>query len=244
MAGIAAVPVLLTRPAAQAARFADQLTNRFGTRVVPILSPLMRPVFHSPALPASCAAVVFTSETAVEAAGYLRAAGQVLPQLAICVGAQTARAATLLGFTARFAQGDATSLAALIRSDPPRGLLLYLHGRETRGNIAEVLNSAGIVTYSALVYQQEAQPLSAAAIQALGEARPVLVPLFSPRSANLLAKALSLGCRSPLLIAALSPAVAHAAQVLHPAKMCVATAPNSDAILAAVELLLTLPSAS
>lgn len=245
MAKIPAVPILLTRPAAQAARFADQLSNRFGTRVMPVLTPLMRPVFHRPALPVEvCSAVIFTSETAVEAAHHLRAAGLVLPQLALCVGAQTAKAAKLRGFSPRSADGDAASLVALIRNDPPPGPLLYLRGHNTRGNIADVLNSAGLVTYSAIVYHQQAQPLSAAALAVLRAGKPVLVPLFSPRSAGLLATALSPDCPSPLLIAALSPAVADVAQELQPAEMRIATTPDAVAMLATVELLLNLPGAS
>ncbi len=88
--------MLLTRPAAQNARFAAQVTARFGPGVRFVDSPLLAPRFLDPTLPAGpFDAVVFTSETGV--AGYRRlTAEQALP--AWCVGPRTAEAARAAGF--------------------------------------------------------------------------------------------------------------------------------------------------
>ena len=241
---VTAVPVLLTRPLAQATRFADQLIARFGPRVTPIISPLMRTTYVDATFPdVACSAVIFTSEAGVAAAQRFQIAGKTLPLKAFCVGAQTAKAAAMLGFDARSADGDAVALIALIRDDLPTAPLLHLHGRNTRGNVAETLTLAGLKTFSVVVYDQTSQPLSGAAIAALTASNPVVIPLFSPRSAALLAASVSLPCRSPLLIAAMSRAVADAAAPLLPTALHIATTPDAEGMLAATEVLLTLAGA-
>lgn len=232
--------VLLTRPAALSQRFARALSDRFGDRVKPLLSPLMEPVFHRPDLPAMpFMAVIFTSETAVEAARRLRLGGQTLPATAYCVGHRTARAASAAGFAATSADGDARTLASLIIAAAPPGPMLYLHGRDTRGDLAGKLISAGIETVSALVYQQDTLPLSPDALARMAQPVPILVPLFSPRSADLLAASLP-AVTAPLYLAAISPAVArHAAPIPHQ-RLHVAARPDAEAMLDTLEDLLIL----
>ena len=65
----ASVPVLLTRPIAEARAFAMTLTRQFGPAVQPILAPLMATEHLAAALPTGpFAGVIFTSAAAVEAA--------------------------------------------------------------------------------------------------------------------------------------------------------------------------------
>lgn len=231
---------LLTRPRAQGARFAAELRAAFpGARIT--ASPLMAPVFLAPDLPdGDITALVLTSETAVQAIrrfpAHLRAA---LPRLAYCVGDRTARAARAAGFRAVSADGDAADLVGLILQQRPTGQLLYLHGAERRGNVAERLNSAGIDTTSRLIYDQHPQPLTPAARRLLAGAAPVIAPIFSPRSADLLAAAAPPSARrAPLWIAALSPAVAQAAAALAPARLANARHPDVTSMLTALSSLL------
>jgi uroporphyrinogen-III synthase len=231
--------LLLTRPAPQSQRFAAEVQAAFGALPV-VLSPLMQAEDLHPTLPTDpIRAVILTSETGAEAAGRLNKAGAVLPKLAFCVGDRTARAAEAAGFEARSAKGDATALVALIRATIRDGTLLHLCGEDSAGGIAETLTNGGIVTHSAIIYVQKPRPLTAEALALFGQDGPVLVPVFSPRSARLLAQALREPRRAPLWIAAISPAAAEAAAALNPDRMQTAERPDSENMLHAVAALLS-----
>lgn len=231
------VPVLLTRPLPQALHFAGQLEARFGPGMVrAVISPLMAPRFI-PLPPPSLmpAALILTSGTGAEAARQILADGVALPDLAFCVGEQTARLAAAAGLRTVSARGDADALVALIAADPPPGLLLHLCGRETRGDVVERLQSMGIAATAATAYAQEPRPPSPEAAALLAGNDPLIVPLFSPRSAVLFA---ALAPRAPLHLAAISPAVAGSIAPLRPERLAIAARPDADAMLDVVADLL------
>jgi uroporphyrinogen-III synthase len=177
---------LLTRPKVQSLRFEAELRQAFGPGFVITISPIIAPVL----LRAECpkgpfAAVIFTSQTGVQACKLLMEQGFDLPDLAYCVGERTAQAAQELDFRTLSANGDAQALVALIVASPPTGPLLHLRGAESRGAIAETLQNAGIETISTAIYRQDPQVLTPEAIILLGGQGPVVVLLFSPRSAAL-----------------------------------------------------------
>ena len=199
------IPLLLTRPEAQGADFAERLTARFGDAVATIHTPLLAPQFFAPELPEGpFQAVILTSQTGV--AGYVKLGrSDALPKDAFCVGERTAMAARNAGLRTLAVSPDAASLILQIISKRPSGTLLHLRGRETRGNIETLLKTAGIDTVEAVIYAQNPLPLSALATEALQGDFPILVPLFSPRSAALFVMELARFQRvSPLLIAAIS----------------------------------------
>ena len=223
------VPVLLTRPDDQSRAFAAALNDRFGDRVRSVMSPLMRPDYLSPDLPPGpFAAVIFTSLHGVTAALPWR---DRLPRLAWCVGSRTAQEAQAAGFQTRAAEGDADSLVAAILADPPPGPLLHLRGEDQRGDVAARLTLAGHPTQSAIVYRQSPQPLSPQAAELLRRPGVVIVPLFSPRSAELLLAALPSPTLADLRIGAISAATA---QVWTRGAAEVARRPDADAMLEAV----------
>ena len=222
--------VLLTRPAAQSASFAHSLQAQVaGLRVV--ISPLMAPVFMAVTLPQGpLQGVILTSQTGAEAAGHLRAH---LPDLAYCVGDRTAQVAQAAGFRVISAQGDAEALLALILREKAQGLI-HLRGREARGDIARRLSAAGLPTQERVVYAQEVQSLNEQAVALLSGDAMVLVPLFSPRSAEILGAAwASLPHHAPLSVVAISQAVAQAAAFC-PTKPVIAAQPDAPAMLDAV----------
>ncbi len=227
------VPVLLTRPQAQGDRFATDLITRFGPTLAPVPSPLIAPAFLHPAIPQQpYTAIILTSETAAASA----AAIPNLPRHAYCVGDRTAAAARAAGFTPHSAKGDANALIALILSTQDQGPFLHLRGADSRGDIAATLTDAGRPTHAAITYDQRPQPLSLEARTLLAGETPVLLPLFSPRTAEILASQGPFA--APLWLAALSPAVAAAAAHLHPARSAIAAEPNADALLTAIATLL------
>lgn len=223
--------IVLTRPASQSQRFAREVKSVVPKAQV-VITPLMSTRFSQPALPdLPFQAVIFSSETAVQAAVGL---GVPLPTTAFCVGDRTAQAATRAGFAAQSAAGDVVALKQLIEQSGVSGPLLHLRGRESAGELAKTLTEGGIETHSVIAYSQDALPLTEEALRILGTDSPVIVPLFSPRSARLLHQALGGPPRAPLWIVAISANAAAAAQALGPARLNIARHPDGENMLHAV----------
>lgn len=224
--------LLLTRPEPAARRVVDQL-QQAGARFHPILSPLIGIEITGP-LPDmdDARGVIFTSANGVRAYGEL---GGRRDLVAYTVGAKTAQAARDLGMVAQSADGNAETLIAWLKDRRPDGPLVHVRGRFSRGDVAGRLSAAGIATRAAIVYDQPEIAPSADARAALGGNLPVVVPLYSPRSAALLGK---MQIKAPLLVAALSEAVANAASALHITELRIAPRPDSGALLPLVVELL------
>lgn len=228
-------PLILTRPLAASERFAAAFRTRFGADWPVILSPLMRVEFLSPDLPSSPVDhLVFTSETAV--AAYARLARDH-HATAWCVGPSTAAAARSAGFVVKDAAGDGRRLAMMIKSSHVAGRILWPHGTDVAHDIAADLAADGIATDSLVVYAQATLNPSPAAIVLMNGAEPLLLPLFSPRSARLAVRAFG-RATAPLLVAALSPAIAAAASPLRSRRMTTAARPDSESLLEAMAVLI------
>ncbi|WDA13114.1 uroporphyrinogen-III synthase [Paracoccus marcusii] len=207
--------LLMTRPGDDSERTAA----RIGADV--IVAPILQivPVDHDGAALARAPGLVFTSAHAVASAG----PGRGRP--AICVGERTGQVARDAGFAVIQGAGTADSLAPLIAASPVP--LVHPHGR----HLAQRLAVPGIV-----VYDQRPQPLTARARAALMGARPVVVPVYSPRSARLLA-GMAAGARAPLWLVAISDAAA-AAWTAPAARRAVADQPSGRAMDAAIRAML------
>lgn len=230
--------LLLTRPEPAARRFCAQFRARFGEDWPVVISPLMQIVARHPVLP-EAEAVIFTSQNAVAPFVALSpAAGRV----AFCVGQKTAQVARAAGFSVIEGPGDAQALVPLIRAHHHGAALLHARGQEVAVALADLLNSAGIETKEAVLYAQEPRPLSAEARALLQQPAPVLLPLFSPRSAEMMAQA-ALGVKAPLWVAAISPAVVRAMGDLPAAQVDVAHNPDAEAVLEALARLAGLDKA-
>lgn len=222
-----AMPILLmTRPEPESQRFVADLRARGAGPFQAVISPLIGISFGAGMVDlAHLSGVILTSRHAVAA---LIKAGVACSGRAYVVGGATSRAAAEAGFEVVDADGDAEALIALITRHAPSGPLLHLRGTHSRGNIAERLSKAGLNMTEQVVYDQPALPLSEPALQALAGQTPVVAPLFSPRTAALLA---TYKVQAPLSVAAMSESVAKAAGSLHVEENCVAARP------AAVEML-------
>ncbi|TRW99508.1 uroporphyrinogen-III synthase [Paracoccus sp. M683] len=177
--------VLLTRPQPDSERFAALLPEDVPVVISPILR--IQPVLHDADRLARAPGLVFTSAHAVGSAG----PGRGRP--ALCVGPRTAALARQAGFEVTEGSGDAQGLLPLIAAaDLP---LIHPHGR----HVAQVLPVEGMV-----VYDQLPVPLSDHALRLLAGPAPVVVPLFSPRSARLLSLALPPVLAAPLRLAPIS----------------------------------------
>jgi len=220
--------VILTRPAEASARFAAQLRARFGDVAV-LISPLMAPVLLTPPLPAHWDGVIFTSETGV--AGLARLTAQRGP--AVCVGPRTAQAAQAQGWEAEPLGGDAERLLAALVARGTQGHWLHARGRDSAGDLAQRLDAAGWQVTPLLVYAQEEQHLTSEARLVLERAAPVVVAVFSPRSAAIFA-AQAGRVAAPLQVAAISPAAAAPMQALAPGRVELARTPDAPGMLDAL----------
>ena len=224
---------LLTRPAAQSARFAAQLHQVFAQSVI-VISPLLQTRYFTPPLPKGpFDAVIFTSQAGVDAAQRLHA--HSLPKRAYCVGPATQSLAQLAGFDARGTVGDLSDLIRLIQTDAPNDRLLYLRGADVTADLDRLLDH----TQSLVVYQQVEQPLTAEAQTVLSGANPVILPVFSKRSARILCDNLiNLPRNCPLWGAALSPAIAQDLTTIGCEKLVIANNPSNDAFIFAISQLI------
>ncbi len=201
------VPILLlTRPEPQARRFAAVCTSRAGRKIDVEFAPIM--AIRGTGLPVDLdrvAGLILSSENG--ACMIANLAGKSV----YCIGKRTAGAARNKGARIVVEVQDADALvAALIEAKPP-GPLLHLHGTHTRGDIAERLNAGGIETFETVIYDQVALPLPAKAKALIEGERRVILPLFSPRSARLVGRAVD-GLGANLHVIAMSRAVANAWQ--------------------------------
>jgi uroporphyrinogen-III synthase len=226
--------LLLTRPQAQAERFALAARSRLGVLNV-VISPLIEIVPRSKVVvPKGVAGLIFTSENGLAAFAAL-SARRGLPVW--CVGGRTAAAARAAGFdrvrSAGPAGGDAEALLRLLLADAPRGPLLHLRGAHARGDLAARLTAAGLPCDEAVIYDQRALGLNAPARAALSGAGTVLLPLFSPRSVRLFLDDCGVvGAR--LVPVAISSAAAAPWQAVRPEPVTVAARPDAAAMLDAL----------
>ena len=221
--------VLLTRPRADSLRFAGRLG---GTGANVIISPLIHivPVACDPARLRAAGGVVFTSAHAVPAAAPGRG------RVAICVGARTAEVARRAGFRVVTGPGDAAGLAPLIAAQGGGAGLIHARG----AHVAQTLPLPSVI-----VYDQLAQPLTDAARRRLCAPGRVVAPIFSARSAALLAQAVAAlaEVQAALHIVAISPKVA-AAYGGPRAGLDLATSPDAAAMARAVRATLRRSSAA
>ena len=183
------LPLLLTRPAAQSAEFAAELARLLPGRFGPVVvAPLLEIVLHpAPVDLDGVSALVFSSANGVDA--FVTASPERgLP--ALCVGEMTAAAARQAGFSARSADGDVVALAALGAASwkPGDGALLHVRGRHAAGDLMGALAGRGVPARAVELYEQVAQPLSSVAKDLMARGEGVVVPLFSPRTARILAR--------------------------------------------------------
>lgn len=223
--------LLLTRPEPASARFAGDFRARFGAKW-PILRAPLTGLRFLPAAPppGDIRNVIVTSRSAVAALARL---APMRDLRAWCVAAGTAAEARAAGFEAVTGPGDAPGLARLLAKALPAGRVYYPRGADVAHDMTKMLSSAGIETIEAVVYAQEPIAPTAAARRLMAGSAPVLLPLFSPRAARLVAGAYALP-RAPLRIAAMSASVAGAAAALAPDRLAIAGRPDPEAMLDAL----------
>lgn len=174
--------------------------------------------------------VILTSENGARVLAEL---ADVAGVRAWCVGGRTASVAAALGMNALSAGGDAADLIKVVRAHRPAGSLLHAHGAEVRGDVAQNLIAQDISVTDKVIYDQVETALSDQVRALLAGSAPVILPLFSPRSARLVGNAAQ-GAGARLAIVALSPAVVQAWTGPKPESFTVADHPDAAHMTKAV----------
>ncbi|WP_147126514.1 uroporphyrinogen-III synthase [Shimia ponticola] len=225
-----AAPIcLITRPEPEAHRFAEDV--RAQTGLTTLVSPLMRYAYPEVSIKIDkYAGVILTSGASLPV---LKALSRNRRHPVYAVGAKTGQMASDAGFDVVIGPGDAAGLMDVLLKTRPAGPLLHLRGEHTRGDVAQQLTDGGIETEEVVVYQQLECDLTPEARQVLSGETPVILPLFSPRTADILAQ--SAPFSAPLYIVAMSDAVARQCRDLAHAAIRVADTPDAQAMLRCVQ---------
>lgn len=185
-----------------------------------VISPLLRIEQITPDVLPEAEAMIFTSVHGV--AGYAAVGGQA-GKPALCVGEATAKAARDAGFDVELATPDAARLKPKLAGETRK--LLHARG----AHVAADLTGVATDCESVVVYDQIAQNLSAQARDLLHSGRPVVVPLFSPRSAALFAD--EAGGAKGLIGIFISEAAAHKAADVPWVRKVTAEMPDAETML-------------
>lgn len=229
--------LFLTRPEVDSARFARAARDA-GWRGDVLIAPLLHISLTPP--PAarldSARTLIATSQNAIAA---LAAASPRRDWPIWCVGPRTAEAARAAGFDiVHEGGGDAQALRAALLQAALAEPVLHLRGTHAAMDVAAELRAAGVATESCRVYQQIAQPLSDAGQARLKQGGDLVIPVFSPRSAQLVVAALreAAAPEARLHVLAISKSALSAAQGVDWASARVAERPDATAMLAALTL--------
>lgn len=197
--------ILLTRPRAQSETFAEALRAAIPPDVTILVSPILE--IRTLQITSPESRPDFLVLTSAHAAQAISRSSGLAGCRAYCVGGATAEAARSAGADAIAAGGTARELIDRIRSDRPEGQGLYLRGRHVSVDLAAELEKSGIKVGSSVVYEQLPAELNADARRVLDGASRVVLPVFSARSARLLAAATK-EVRAILAVVAISSQVA------------------------------------
>ena len=179
--------LLLTRPQASSEAFWAALPEETRNSADFLINPLLS-IHVSGPLPdlSGVTGLIFTSANALDA--YATLGGPVLDIPAIAVGPATGAAIQAFGFRADVAGGTAEQVIEHVLKHGYAGPLLHLRGDNAIGDVAHRLSAAGVETREAVLYTQKLEPFSAATREALSQDRPIIAPVFSPRTARQLGR--------------------------------------------------------
>ncbi|MBD3665194.1 uroporphyrinogen-III synthase [Sulfitobacter aestuariivivens] len=225
---MARLTLLMTRPRPSADRFVARLHSDVMQGVDVIHAPLIKIVsLGTEAQIQADQGAIFTSSHGVR----LGPDGAGRP--AFCVGTGTAKRADEKGWDVRLAAQNADGLVDRLSESRPTLSLVHLAGRHRRGDIAERLSAIGTDVDVITLYDQEMLPLSADAVSALKGRSPVIVPLFSPRTAAHFNNQIDSAKAARVL--AMSKAIADMLNAATYGTVDIAMAPTADEMVKGVE---------
>ncbi len=214
--------VLITRPAPDAEQLAEEISS-----LVPEASVICAPVMGIDPVAWTAGDATF-SHLILTSRHAIAAAKPYFGTPVFCVGTATAERAQAEGHSVSEVFDTADDLVAAV-SKRAIGHALHLHGRHTRGNIADRLGAAGIPVTSVTVYEQRERDWSAEEAQAIFETTEMILPVYSPRSAQILGQRLE-GYTGTITLVAISEACVKAWTGPVPVQVVISERPNGAAM--------------
>jgi uroporphyrinogen-III synthase len=176
--------ILLTRPLDASRAFANKINARLPSAKIAV-HPLQSITFMDrPAdFPKDIAAYVFTSAHGVEAAKKWG----VSSRPCYAVGSRTARAALSISDKVFDANGTAKDLMKLLVQFPAKGPVLYVRGAHVSTDLTQVGKDHNLAILDTVGYEQtQCSPSPDFQNDLKQGGKPIILPLFSARSAALL----------------------------------------------------------
>ena len=132
--------------------------------------------------------LIFTS------ANGLRAAKKhnLINKKCFVVGANTKKIAVSFGYDVLGFSKDQENLLKLIKSKKPTESMVHIRGKHTVGNLCDALKRSQLSCLDIIGYNQEPLKIKKQNLQKIHSGRPVILPIFSSRSAELLQSNLDL----------------------------------------------------
>ena len=126
--------------------------------------------------------LIFTS------ANGLRAAKKhnLINKKCFVVGANTKKIAVSFGYDVLGFSKDQENLLKLIKSKKPTESMVHIRGKHTVGNLCDALKRNQFNCLDIIGYNQEPLKIKKQNLQKIHSGRPVILPIFSSRSAELL----------------------------------------------------------
>ena len=222
--------ILLTRPYDQALRFSENLV-RLGVISKNILvDPITK--IEGVDVSYNFSSVRGLLITSANAVAYLPAAlvGSKLPTF--CVGEATTRAALKQGLMAQHLATTAQELYNVLSARFLEGPLLHLRGTHTTLDFEAYFQDTPTEVQNLIIYQQIVQDLGLATYTLLRGTVSIVLPIFSPRSAELLC-GLDLNW-GPHICVAISEAVAVPCRTAGFGQVLVSPEPSAGSMLSKV----------
>ena len=182
------VLLLLTRPLDGNERFCSNIKHLL-TRCEILDNPIQKIEF----LPAADevkkkSILIFTSINGLRAAEKYKLSNKKC----FVVGENTKKIATGLGYEVLGFSRNQEQLLKLIKSNKTFECLVHIRGRHTVGNLCGVLNRDAVSCMEIVGYNQEPLEIKKQILQKVQSSRPVICPIFSSRTAELLKSNLDL----------------------------------------------------
>ena len=132
--------------------------------------------------------LIFTSANGLRAAKKQN----LLNKKCFVVGANTKKIAVSFGYDVLGFSKDQENLLKLIKSKKPTESMVHIRGKHTVGNLCDALKRNQFSCLDIIGYNQEPLKIKKQNLQKIHSGRPVILPIFSSRSAELLQSNLDL----------------------------------------------------
>ena len=176
--------LLLCRSEKKSLEFQRAVQERLNRKVRTVISPAFEIEFLEIASVSKMMDhLVFTSTNGVIGA---KRNGLTSASHVYCVGNATASEAIRQGYRTKSANGDVNDLADLILSDRPKGSMAHVSGEHVAGDLVSLLKDKGTMIERMIAYRQKMLRPNQEFLVSLAGNEPKVLPLFSPRSTQIL----------------------------------------------------------